>query len=336
MKKIGFLSFGFWSEAQGSQVRTARDAQAQSLELAVAAEEIGIDGAFFRVHHFADQQATPFVLMAAIAARTTSLEFGTGVVDMRYETPLHLAEQAAQLDLLSGGRLQLGVSRGSPETVQAGYRHFGHVPADSTDADMARAHTDLFLRAIDGEPIAEPNRQMVSGSDPVPITPQSPGLRQRVWWGAGSLSTAEWAADQGMQLMSSTLLLEDRGIPFDQLQREQIDAFRASWAGARWPWEPQVSVSRSIVPLIDDLTRAYFGRDRRGGEGVGILDGVSARFGPSFVGEPEDLVERLGQDVALQAADMVLVTVPNLLGVDFNVRLLESVHAIGTELGWDR
>jgi alkanesulfonate monooxygenase SsuD/methylene tetrahydromethanopterin reductase-like flavin-dependent oxidoreductase (luciferase family) len=334
MKKIGFLSFGFWNEAQGSQVRTAREAQAQSLELAIAAEDIGIAGAYFRVHHFADQQASPFVLMSAIAARTTTLEFGTGVVDMRYETPLYLAEQAAQLDLLSDGRLQLGISRGSPETVQAGYRHFGHTPTGSTDADMARAHTDLFLRAIEGEPIAEPNRQMVSGSNAVPISPQSPSLRQRVWWGAGSLSTAEWAADQGMQLMSSTLLLEDRGIPFDRLQREQIDAFRAGWADAEWQWEPQVSVSRSIVPLIDDVSRAYFGRDRRGSEGVGQIDGVSARFGPSFVGEPDDLVERLRSDVALQAADMVLVTVPNLLGVDFNARLLEAVFSIGKELGW--
>jgi alkanesulfonate monooxygenase SsuD/methylene tetrahydromethanopterin reductase-like flavin-dependent oxidoreductase (luciferase family) len=335
MKKIGFLSFGFWNEARGSQVRSAREAQAQSLELAIAAEQIGIAGAYFRVHHFAEQQASPFVLMAAIAARTTTLEFGTGVVDMRYETPLYLAEQAAQLDLLSDGRLQLGISRGSPETVQAGYRHFGHVPTDGSDADMARTHTDVFLRAIEGEPVAEPNRQMVASNDLVPVMPQAPGLRQRVWWGAGSLSTAEWAAARGMQLMSSTLLLEDRGIPFDQLQREQGDAFRSGWAAAAWPWQPQVSVSRSIVPLIDDVTRAYFGRDRRSGEGVGILDGVSARFGPSFVGEPADLVERLGQDVALQAADMVLVTVPNLLGVDFNARLLESVHAIGTELGWN-
>lgn len=335
MKKIGFLSFGFWNESPGSQVRTAQEALTQSLDLAIAAEDIGISGAYFRVHHFAEQQASPFVLMSAIAARTTTLEFGTGVVDMRYETPLYLAEQAAQLDLLSGGRLQLGISRGSPETVQAGYRHFGHIPTDSTDADMARAHTDLFLRAIQDEPIAEPNRQMVRADGPLPITPQSPTLRQRVWWGAGTLATAEWAAEQGMQLMSSTLLLEDRGIPFDHLQREQIDAFRAGWAEAEWSWTPQVSVSRSIVPLVDDISRAYFGRDRRGGEGVGMLDGVSARFGPSFVGEPDELVERLAHDVALDAADMVLITVPNLLGVDFNARLLEGVYHIGKELGWN-
>jgi alkanesulfonate monooxygenase SsuD/methylene tetrahydromethanopterin reductase-like flavin-dependent oxidoreductase (luciferase family) len=334
MKKIGFLSFGFWNEAKGSHVRTARDSLTQSLELAVAAEEIGVAGAYFRVHHFAEQQASPFVLMAAIAARTTALEVGTGVVDMRYESPLYLAEQAAQLDLLSGGRLQLGVSRGSPETVLAGYRHFGHAPADGSDADMAREHTDRFLRAIRGEPIAEPNPEMIRARRTMPITPRSPSLRERVWWGAGSLPTARWAATQGMQLMSSTLLLEDRGIPFDRLQREQIDAFHAGWTEAGWQWAPRVSVSRSIVPLIDDVSRAYYAHER-GGEGVGLIDGVSARFGPTFVGEPADLVERLARDSALDAADMVLVTVPNLLGVDFNIRMLQAVVGIGKELGWN-
>ncbi|HEU0257678.1 MAG TPA: LLM class flavin-dependent oxidoreductase [Microbacteriaceae bacterium] len=338
MKKIGFLSFGFWNEGAGSLVRTARDSLVQSVELAVAAQEIGIAGAFYRVHHFASQQASPFVVMAAVAAKTTTLEMGTGVIDMRYETPLYLAEQAAQLDLLSEGRLQLGISRGSPESVQAGYRHFGHEPAGS-DADMARAHTDRFLRAIEGAPIALPDLQAPgprpAAGGPVPITPQSPGLRQRVWWGAGSLGTAQWAATQGMQLMSSTLLLEDRGIPFDRLQREQVDAFRAGWAGAGWSWPSRVSVSRSIVPLVDDTTRAYFGRGRRGSEGVGQIEGVTARFGPSFVGEPEELVARLRQDAAVEAADMVLVTVPNLLGVDFNARLLQGVHEIGRELGWN-
>lgn len=342
MKKIGFLSFGFWNAAPGSVVRTARESLQQSVELAVAAEEIGIAGAFYRVHHFAQQQASPFILMAAVAARTSRLEFGTGVVDMRYETPLYLAEQAAQLDLLSSGRLQLGISRGSPESVVAGYRHFGHVPSsDGGDADMAREHTATFLQAIGGEPIAEANPRgaMPGFEDPdgvlLPVTPQSPELRRRIWWGAGSLKTAQWAARQGMQLMSSTLLLEDRGIPFDRLQREQVDAFRAGWAEAGWDWPAQVSVSRSIVPLVDDTTRTYFGRGRGGSEGVGQIDGVSARFGPSFVGEPEDLVQRLGRDEAIQAADLVLVTVPNLLGVDFNARLLQAVHAIGHELGWD-
>lgn len=333
MKKISFLSFGHWSPTYGYHVRSAADSLKQAVELAVAAEEIGIDGAFFRVHHFAHQQAAPIPLLATIAAKTTRLEMGTGVIDMRYESPLYLAEEAAATDLLSDQRIQLGISRGSPEHADRGYQTFGHVPEDGDDARMARHHTAQFLRAIEGQGVAQPNPQMIRGNAPLPITPQSPTLRQRIWWGAGSRSTAVWAAQQGMQLMSSTLLLEDRGIPFDQLQLEQIEAFLETWEEAGWDWAPQTSVSRSIVPLVSDAAYAYFG-NHDGGEGVGQLDGHTSRFGPSFIGTPEELVRRLKKDVALAAADMVLVTVPNQLGVEYNAHQLQAIYDIGTELGW--
>src|SRR6195952_6112470 len=126
MKRIGFLSFGNWNPGRGSQVRTASDALLQTVELAVAAEELGIDGAYVRVHHFANQLASPFPLLAAMAARTRRIEVGTGVIDMRYENPLYMAEEAAAADLMSGGRLQLGVSRGSPETALRGSGGLGH------------------------------------------------------------------------------------------------------------------------------------------------------------------------------------------------------------------
>src|ERR1700728_210337 len=146
MKRIGFLSFGHWTPSSDSQVRSASDALLQSIDLAVAAEELGADGAFFRVHHFANQLSSPFPLLAAIGARTNTIEIGTGVIDMRYENPLYMAESAASADLISGGRLQLGISRGSPEQVIDGYRCFGYVPAEGADqADMAREHPQGFL-----------------------------------------------------------------------------------------------------------------------------------------------------------------------------------------------
>src|SRR5690349_783126 len=139
MKKIGFLSFGHWTPSEQSMVRSASDALLQSIELAVAAEEVGADGAYFRVHHFARQLASPFPLLAAVGARTTNIEIGTAVIDMRYENPLYMAEDAGAADLISGGRLQLGISRGSPEQVIDGYRYFGQIPAEGmSDADMAR------------------------------------------------------------------------------------------------------------------------------------------------------------------------------------------------------
>src|SRR5688572_23880371 len=157
MKKIGFLSFGHWSESPHSTVRSGGDALLQSIELAVAAEELGADGAYFRVHHFAQQLASPFPLLAAAGARTSRIELGTAVIDMRYENPLYMAEDAGAADLISEGRLQLGISRGSPEQVIDGFRCFGYAPPDGmTDADMAREHTKVLLEVLTGEGFAQP------------------------------------------------------------------------------------------------------------------------------------------------------------------------------------
>src|SRR6187455_2325242 len=276
MKKIGFLSFGHWSDSPYSQVRSASDALIQSIELAEAMEELGGDGAYFRVHHFAQQLASPFPLLAAIGARTKRIEIGTAVVDMRYENPLYMAEDAGAADLIAGGRLQLGISRGSPEQVIDGFRYFGYQPADgdAPGADMARQHTEVFLRVISGAGFAEPNPNPMFPNPPGLLRPEphSPGLRDRIWWGAGSRPTAEWAAKQGLNLMSSTLMTEDAGVPFHELQAEQIRLFRAAWATAGHEREPRVSVSRSIFALVDDRDRAYFGQRSEDQDHVGYLD----------------------------------------------------------------
>ena len=263
MKKIGFLSFGHWSASPYSQVRSASDALIQSIELAEAVEDLGADGAYFRVHHFAQQLASPFPLLAAIGARTKRIEIGTAVIDMRYENPLYMVEDAGAADLIAGGRLQLGISRGSPEQVIDGFRYFGYSPAEGqTDADMARQHTEVFLEALTGAGFAQPNPSPMFPNPPGLLRPEphSPGLRDRIWWGAGSRATAEWAGKQGMNLMSSTLLTEDAGVPFHELQAEQIRLFREAWTAAGHEREPRVSVSRSIFALVDDRDRAYFGR----------------------------------------------------------------------------
>ncbi|MEV4419385.1 LLM class flavin-dependent oxidoreductase [Patulibacter sp. NPDC049589] len=335
MERIGFLSFGHWGRSRGSQTPTAGDALTQTIELAVAAEELGIDGAYARVHHFARQISSPFPLLAAMAARTSRIELGTGIIDMRYEQPRYMAEAAASADLISGGRLQLGLSRGSPEPAVDGARHFGMTPADGqTDADMAREHTAAFRSAIAGERFAEADPKMAGMAGRLPIEPQSPGLGDRVWWGSGSRPTAVWAAQQGMNLMSSTLLLEDTGTPFHELQHQQILLFREAWAEAGWARTPRVSVSRSVLPITSDLDRQYFGRGG-GSDQVGVLDGVLSRFGKSYVGEPDAIVEELRRDSAVRAADTLLLTVPNQLGVEYNARLLETVaRDIAPALGW--
>lgn len=338
MKKIGFLSFGHWSPSSASMVRSAQDALLQSIDLAVAAEEAGADGAYFRVHHFARQLASPFPLLSAAAARTSRIELGTGVIDMRYENPLSMAEDAGAADLISGGRLQLGISRGSPEQVIDGYRYFGYAPQDgSTDADMARNHTQLLLDVLKGEGFAQPNPRPMFANPPglLRLEPYSEGLRERIWWGAGSRATAEWAGTQGLNLMSSTLLTEDTGVPFHRLQAEQIQRFRDAWTAAGHEREPRVSVSRSIFPIVSDLDRQLFWRERHSTDQVGHLDGGDARFGKTYAGEPDKLVAELAEDEAIAAADTLLLTVPNQLGVDYNAHVVESVLThLAPELGW--
>ena len=338
MKTIGFLSFGHWTPSPHSRTRSASDALLQSIELAVAAEELGADSAYFRVHHFARQLASPFPLLAAIGARTSRIQIGTGVIDMRYENPLSMAEDAGSADLIAGGRLQLGISRGSPEQVIDGFRHFGHVPAEGEDhAAMARRHTQVLLEVLRGEGFAEPNPRPMFPNPPgkLRLEPHSPGLRDRIWWGAGSRATAEWAAEQGMNLMSSTLLTEDTGVPFHQLQAEQIQRFRDAWSAAGHEREPRVSVSRSIFPIVSDQDRAYFLRESGSQDQVGHLDGGLARFGRTYAGEPDRLVEELAEDEAIAAADTLLITVPNQLGVDYNAHVIESVLThLAPGLGW--
>jgi len=338
MKKIGFLSFGHWNPSPHSQTRSAADVLHQTIDLAVGAEELGVDGAYVRVHHFARQLASPFPLLAAMGARTKTIELGTGVIDMRYENPLYMAEDASSADLISNGRLQLGVSRGSPEQVIDGYRYFGHVPREGTDAsDMAREHTQILMEVLKGEGFAQPNPRPMFANPPglLPLEPHAPGLRERIWWGAGSRATAEWAGEQGMNLMSSTLLTEDTGVPFHQLQAEQIQRFRDAWAAAGHERTPRVSVSRSVFPIVNEMDRAYFGRETRSQDSVGFLDGGNARFGKTYAGEIEDLVQDLKEDEAVDAADTLLLTIPNQLGVDYNLHVLESVvKELAPAMGW--
>jgi alkanesulfonate monooxygenase SsuD/methylene tetrahydromethanopterin reductase-like flavin-dependent oxidoreductase (luciferase family) len=338
VKNIGFLSFGHWSPSGHSLVTSASDSLLQSIELAVAAEELGADGAYFRVHHFAQQLASPFPLLAAAAARTSRIELGTGVIDMRYENPLYMAEDAGAADLISGGRLQLGISRGSPEQVIDGFRYFGYVPPEgTTDADMAREHTSVFLEVIQGKGFAQPNPRPMFANPPglLRVEPYAPGLRDRIWWGAGSRATAEWTAQQGMNLMSSTLLTEDTGVPFHRLQAEQIQRFRDAWDAAGHDREPRVSVSRSIFPIVSDLDRQLFWRERHSTDQVGHLDGGDARLGKTDAGAPGNHVAELAEDEAIAAADTLLLTVPNQLGVDYNAHVIESVLThLAPELGW--
>ena len=339
MKKIGFLSFGHWTPSPQSQTRSAGDTLLQSIDLAVAAEELGADGAYFRVHHFARQLASPFPLLAAVGAKTKTIEIGTAVIDMRYENPLYMAEDAGAADLIACGRLQLGISRGSPEQVIDGWRYFGFQPQEGTsDADMGRSHAEVLLQLLKGEGFAKPNPHPMFPNPPglLRLEPHSEGLRERIWWGASSNATAVWAAGLGMNLQSSTLKNDETGEPFHIQQAAQIRAYRDAWKEAGHSREPRVSVSRSIFALVNDLDRAYFGRGGKEQDSIGYIDeNTRAIFGRSYAEEPDILIKQLAEDEAIAEADTLLLTVPNQLGVEYNAHVIESILThIAPALGW--
>jgi alkanesulfonate monooxygenase SsuD/methylene tetrahydromethanopterin reductase-like flavin-dependent oxidoreductase (luciferase family) len=339
MKKIGFLSFGHWMPSPQSQTRSAGDALLQSIDLAVAAEELGADGAYFRVHHFARQLASPFPLLAAAGAKTSRIEIGTAVIDMRYENPLYMAEDAGAADLIAGGRLQLGISRGSPEQVIDGWRHFGFRPQESeSDADMGRRHAELLLDVLRGQGFAQPNPHPMFPNPPglLRLEPHSVGLRERIWWGAASNATAVWAARLGMNLQSSTLKNDETGEPFHVQQADQIRVFREAWKEHGHARAPRISVSRSIFPLVDDRDRAFFGRGGKEQDQVGFIDEKTrAIFGRSYADEPERLIAQLRQDEAIAAADTLLLTIPNQLGVAYCAHVIEAIlKQVAPALGW--
>jgi alkanesulfonate monooxygenase SsuD/methylene tetrahydromethanopterin reductase-like flavin-dependent oxidoreductase (luciferase family) len=339
MKKIGFLSFGHWTPSPQSQTRSAADTLSQSIDLAVAAEELGADGAYFRVHHFARQLASPFPLLAAVGARTKRIEIGTAVIDMRYENPFYMIEDAGSADLIAGGRLQLGISRGSPEQVVDGWRYFGYRPAEGkSDADMGREHAEVFLNLLRGEGFARPNPQPMFQNPPglLRIEPHSEGLRERIWWGAGSDATAIWAAKLGMNLQSSTLKNDETGEAFHIQQAQQIRAYRSAWREAGHAREPRISVSRSIFALMNEADQMYFGRGAKEEDQIGFIDeNTRAIFGRTYAAEPNVLIEQLKQDEAIAEADTLLLTIPNQLGVAYNVHVIEAILTqIAPVLGW--
>ena len=338
MKKIGFLSFGHWSPQRGSATRTASDALLQAIDLSVAAEELGLDGAYFRVHHFARQHASPFPLLAAVGARTKKIEIGTGVIDMRYENPLYMAEDAGAADLISQGRLQLGISRGSPEQVVEGWRYFGYAPEEGeTDADLGRRHAQVFLQMLEGHGFAEPNPRPMFPNPPgkLRLEPHSEGLKDRIWWGAGSNKTAEWAAMLGMNLQSSTLKDDETGEPFHIQQAQQIRAYREAWKSAGHARKPRVSVSRSIFAITSDEDRMYFGSGGKEKDSVGFIEQQRSIFGRSYADEPDKLIEQLKADEGIREADTLLLTIPNSLGVDYNAHVIENILShVAPALGW--
>lgn len=339
MKAFGFLSFGHYRTGTHREY-SAGTMLHQAIQLAQQADEIGVNGAYFRVHHFVPQASAPIPLLSAIAASTKNIEVGTGVIDMRYENPLYLAEEAAALDLIADQRVALGISRGAPEVAARGWEAFGYQATEPNGKDLAREKFLQFQAAVRGEPQAtaatyeEQYPPMHPANKPLPVYPQSPGLAQRIWWGAGTRQSAIQVAHDGANLMSSTLVTEATGQPLHEIQAEQIQLYRDAWKEAGHDWTPRVSVSRSIFPIVTATDHQLFASASQG-DSIGWLDGGNATFGPTYAAEPDELIAQLQQDEAVQMADTLMLTIPNQAGVEINASILANfAKYVAPALGW--
>ena len=265
------------------------------------------------------------------------------------------APSAGAFRLLAGAGLVLAscgttgsIHGGSPSAWSQGAAPTGFMVAEAPSQGASPADlggtwtfgrcTERLLEVLTGEGFAKPNPRPMFPNPPglLRVEPHSEGLRERIWWGSGSNATAVWAAKLGMNLQSSTLKDDESGKPFHIQQAEQIALYRQAWEDAGHEREPRVSVSRSIFALTDERDWHYFGRDRRSSDQVGNIDAKTrAIFGRSYAGAPDELAAKLAEDEAIAAADTLLLTVPNQLGVDYNAHVIDSIlKHVAPQLGW--
>ena len=284
--------------------------------------------------------ASPFPLLAAVGAKTKRIEIGTAVIDMRYENPLYMAEDAGAADLIAGGRLQLGISRGSPEQVIDGWRYFGYQPAEGeSDADMGRRHAEVFLEVLRGKGFAQPNPRPMFPNPPglLRLEPYSEGLRERIWWGAGSNATAVWAAKLGMNLQSSTLKDDETGraVPrpagrADPGLPRGLEGGRSRARAARLGQPQHLRAGRR------PRSRLFRARQRR--TRTRSASSTRRRAPSSAAATPPSRTSSSSnsrKDEAIAEADTLLLTVPNQLGVDYNAHVIEAILThVAPALGW--
>lgn len=329
--QLGFnarISFPTGQAAQG-----LRD----GVELFRVAEQLGFDTGWVYQRHFDNYLASPLVFHAAVAERTERIGLGTAIIAVRYEDPVLLAEAAGTADLLSGGRLQLGLGTG-----QGGYdAAFGQEPNDGRDQSQDRLAR--FLTGIRGERVGivdDPRGTVAAGAE-LTVRPTSPTLPDRVWFGAGSVESAQRVGRQGLRLLLSTILtgtVEDFG---GELARA-ITAYRQAHVG---PNPPRAAVARSILPATSpELARIYADYDaQRRSQGPAasrppgaLAPGVSppGRFtmSPVHHGDPSAVVDQLLADPSLARSDELIAFLPPQFGLRENLRLLEDIADVHARL----
>ncbi len=342
MKRLGFntrVSFPTDEAARG-----LRD----GIELFRAAEALGYQSGWAYQRHFDNYLSSPLPFFAAAGQHTSRITLGSAVIPARYQEPILLAEAAGTTDLLVGGRLQLAFSSGTD--IWDGV--FGGVATDARAEGQRRLAR--FLAGVAGETIHTVTERKGVAGPPVgtelKVTPHSPGLRGRIWYGSGSIASAVAAARQGLRLITGTILHDvPVGETFPEHQAHLIAAYRDAWAAAHPEPAPPVAVAASILPATTpELRETYAAYDlerRTQGPAASRPEGALAPtltatlppgmlMSPVHHGEPSAVTDSVLADPGLTAADELVLFLPPAFGLAENVRLLtDLIERIGPKLG---
>ena len=337
--ELGFLSFVPNPYGPDGFARALED----GVRLFEHAEQLGFDVGWVRVRHFEEFLASPLTFLTAVGQRTRRIRLGTGVIPMRYEDPIRLAEDAATADLLTGGRLELGISGGIAQLAPILDSVFGTSElsfGDETQARLARLRS-----ALAGVPVANSGKGFMSippDADLV-VTPIAPGLSDRVWYGPGSMASAVRTGEQGLDVHVSTLNSEETGDSFAVGQAKQLRAYKEAFSrsDAATRRQPRIAAGRIILPLMSDADReAHAGfikgyAERMHPDGRPHDSRIPIRFDRVHYGEPEAIVEELLADEALAEVTELTVTLPAPGGIEAHLRTLEAVaQHVAPALGW--
>ncbi|QBE48438.1 LLM class flavin-dependent oxidoreductase [Leucobacter triazinivorans] len=311
----------------------------EGLELFEYAEELGLDSGWVRTRHLQHGLPSPSTFFSALSQRTERIGLGTAVIPAGFENPFRLAEDLGTADVLSGGRVLPGLSVHPPgygddavndAVYDTGWR----------EEDYGYGRLERLRRLLAGEAVREvPEYSGIGGDfDSARVEPHSPGLSERLWYGGGSLRSAEWAGRAGFNWLVSNISSAENGITdFAEAQRNQIDAFRAQHPSGD---AARVSVARVIVPT-DGATDAQAAKYRDYAEAraprTRKVHGKNTIIALDVLGSTEEIVEYITTDVAFRAADDYLFELPFEFELaDWKHILHQLATEIGPALGWRR
>ena len=326
LRQLGFLTIGLFDPADPGP---GHESTLQVIELG---ERLGFDSAWLRHRHLQHGISSPVAVLAAATQRTSRIALGTAVTPLGWENPLRLAEDLATVDLLSGGRLNPGMSVGPPmhwDDVR------GALYPDTADAeDFTYARVERLLRAVRGEPVAS-----FAGTEGIEVwsdrvEPHSPGLAERLWYGGASTRSAVWAGEHGMNFLTSSVVRsEDGSTDFAAIQREHVDAFRAANPTGRVSQGlvviPTDSATPEQVAKYEAYAAARLPRTREP-QGPGRL-----LFAPDILGSSAFIAETLAAHAGFQAVDEVAFALPFSFEHEDYVQILtDTATVLGPALGW--